>query len=59
MDRKSLYKQNQRLQETLIKYIDKLALKELEIADLKRQLERLRNGKDRQFDYSRKSKCLT
>jgi len=47
MDRKTLYKQNKRLQETLVKYIDKLALKDLEIADLKRQLERLRNRKDR------------
>jgi len=58
MDRKTLYKQNKRLQETLVKYIDKLALKDLEIADLKRQLERLRNGKDRQFESSWKPKCL-
>ena len=46
MTREQLYKQNEKLRATLVKYIDKVALKENEINNLNRIIERMRRKND-------------
>jgi hypothetical protein len=43
-ERKQLYKRAERAEQTLLKYVDKVAAQKREIESLKRIIERLRRG---------------